>query len=65
MKNRVGKLKDAGIVVSVFIDADLKQVAKLGGEVLRQKTEIPGMGWYGIFKDPTGNVLAIYTSENP
>ena len=26
LKNRVGKLQDAGIVVSVFIDADLKQV---------------------------------------
>ena len=26
LKNKVGKLQDAGIVVSVFIDADLKQV---------------------------------------
>ncbi len=46
------------------IDADLKQVEKLGGTILHQKTEIPGMGWYGIFKDPTGNVLAVYTSAN-
>ena len=47
------------------IEADLKNVAKLGGTVLRQKTEIPGMGWFGIFKDPTGNVLALYTGMNP
>jgi len=47
------------------IDADLKNVQKLGGKVLTQKTEIPGMGWFGIFKDPTGNVLALYTSMNP
>lgn len=47
------------------IDADLKKVEKLGGKVLRQKTEIPGMGWYGVFQDPTGNVLALYTSMNP
>jgi uncharacterized protein len=47
------------------IDADLKNVQKLGGKVLNQKTEIPGMGWFGIFKDPTGNVLALYTSMNP
>ena len=47
------------------IEADLKQVEKLGGKMLHPKTEIPGMGWFGIFKDPTGNVLALYTSMNP
>jgi len=47
------------------IEADLKKVEKLGGKILHQKTEIPGMGWFGIFKDPTGNVLALYTSMNP
>lgn len=52
-------------IASDDIEADLKKVEKLGGKVLHQKTEIPGMGWYGIFKDPTGNVLGIYTSKNP
>jgi predicted enzyme related to lactoylglutathione lyase len=47
------------------IDADLKRVEKLGGSVVRPKTEIPGTGWYGVFKDPTGNTLALYTSMNP
>ncbi len=47
------------------IEADLKNVEKLGGRVLHQKTEIPGMGWFGIFQDPTGNVLALYTGMNP
>lgn len=47
------------------IEADLKTVVKLGGKVFRQKTEIPGMGWFGIFQDPTGNVLALYTDMNP
>ena len=46
------------------IDADLKMVEKLGGQIVKSKTEIPGMGWFGIFKDPTGNVLALYTSQN-
>jgi uncharacterized protein len=46
------------------IDADLKQVVKLGGSVVREKTEIPGTGWFGLFKDPTGNTLALYTSQN-
>ena len=52
-------------IASEDIEADLKKVEKLGGKVLHAKTEIPGMGWYGIFKDPTGNVLALYTSKNP
>ncbi|MBK9208172.1 MAG: VOC family protein [Anaerolineales bacterium] len=46
------------------IDADLKMVEKLGGQIVKSKTEIPGMGWCGIFKDPTGNVLALYTGQN-
>ncbi len=47
------------------IDADLKKVEKLGGKVIRSKTEIPNVGWFGMFKDPTGNVLALYTGMNP
>lgn len=44
------------------IDEDLEKVVELGGKVLHEKAEIPGNGWYGIFEDPTGNVLALYTS---
>ncbi len=47
------------------IEADLKNVEKLGGKVLHPKTEIPQTGWFAAFKDPTGNVLALYTSMNP
>ena len=47
------------------IEADLKKAEQLGGAVVTPKTEIPGTGWYGVFKDPTGNVLALYTSMNP
>ena len=46
------------------IEADLKKVEKLGGTVVHPKTEIPNMGWFGMFKDPTGNVLGLYTSAN-
>jgi uncharacterized protein len=47
------------------IETDLKKVEKLGGKILHAKSEIPGTGWYGVFQDPTGNVLALYTSMNP
>ena len=44
------------------IEADLKKVEQLGGKILHEKAEIPQTGWFGIFQDPTGNVLALYTS---
>jgi predicted enzyme related to lactoylglutathione lyase len=47
------------------IDADLKKVEELGGKVLRKKDEIPQTGWFAFFKDPTGNVVGLYTSMNP
>lgn len=67
--NAVSPENPAGRVL-VYIDsddieADLKMVEKLGGKVLQEKMEIPGTGWFGIFQDPTGNILALYTSMNP
>ena len=54
----------------VYIDStdivkDLEKVIQLGGKVIREKTEIAGMGWYGVFQDPNGNVRAVDTSLNP
>ena len=47
------------------IEADLKKAEALGATVVFQKSEIPNTGWYGMFKDPTGNTIALYTSMNP
>ena len=47
------------------IEADLIQVKELGGTVVAPKTEITGIGWFGVFLDPTGNKVALYTSRNP
>jgi predicted enzyme related to lactoylglutathione lyase len=52
-------------IASDDIEADLKKVEKLGGKTLHPKSEIPGTGWFGIFKDPTGNVLGLFTGTNP
>jgi predicted enzyme related to lactoylglutathione lyase len=52
--------------VTVYIDTediegDLARVEKFGGKTVVPKMEIPGIGWFAMFKDPTGNVLALYT----
>jgi predicted enzyme related to lactoylglutathione lyase len=56
--------------VTVYIDTDdierdLARIEKLGGEILMHKTEIQGVGWFAMFKDPTGNQLALYTDLHP
>jgi hypothetical protein len=32
----------------------------LGANVLKDKTEVPGMGWFSIFQDTTGAVIAVW-----
>jgi len=31
-----------------------------GGKTLLGKTEVPGVSWYALFADPTGNRMALY-----
>lgn len=47
------------------IEADLKQAESLGAKIIQEKMEIPQTGWFGIFQDPTGNKIALYTSMDP
>ena len=66
---QVGKDAKVGEVI-VYVDSDdiendLKKVEKLGGKVFVPKSEIPQTGWFGIFADPTGNMIALYTAMNP
>ncbi len=60
-----GKEHKAGDVVVYFatddIDGTLRKVESLGGRVLKPRTEIPGIGAYALFADPTGNRLALFT----
>lgn len=47
------------------LEADLKMVTSLGGTIVRPVTEIPTIGWYAVFKDPTGNMISLFKSLNP
>jgi len=48
-------------VASDDIGADLERAQSLGATVLRTKTEIPNIGWWGTFRDPSGNAVALFT----
>jgi predicted enzyme related to lactoylglutathione lyase len=43
------------------IDASLAKAESLGGTKVVPKTEIPGTGWFASFKDPTGNIVGLFT----
>src|SRR5918912_4124595 len=47
------------------IDESLRKVESAGGRVLVPKSEIPGIGWFAMFSEPTGNRMALYTSMRP
>lgn len=52
--------------VLIYVDsddiaADLNKARALGAEIIQERTEIPGRGWYGVFKDPTGNTIGLFT----
>jgi uncharacterized protein len=56
---------EAGDVV-VYLETDdidglLKKIEAKDGKTHLKKTEIPGMGWFAFFADPTGNRMALYT----
>jgi uncharacterized protein len=42
------------------VDTALKQIEAEGGSMLRPRTEIPGMGAFGYFRDPEGNVVGLW-----
>lgn len=42
------------------IDASTKKAKKLGAKVMKDVTEVMGMGWLSIIVDPTGAVLGFW-----
>jgi predicted enzyme related to lactoylglutathione lyase len=51
--------------VTVYIETDdvtasLLDVQKAGGTILMPEMEIPSTGKFGIFRDPQGNMLAVF-----
>ena len=61
--NPVQENYPAGTVIvyihSDDIDATLARVQELGGKILVPKSEIPGVGWFGMFADPSGNQVGL------
>lgn len=53
------------VLIYVYTDdipATLETAERLGATTITPKTEIPGMGWFGVFLDPAGNRIALHTA---
>ena len=37
-----------------------EKARSLGAQILKDKSEVPGMGWFSIFRDPTGALIALW-----
>ena len=47
-------------ILSNNIDATVNQITGAGGSIIQPKMEIPGMGWWALFQEPGGTMMAVY-----
>jgi predicted enzyme related to lactoylglutathione lyase len=45
------------------VDETIKKIEKSGGDILKPKSPIPGVGYYAFFKDTEGNRLGIMEED--
>jgi len=45
------------------IDAMLEKAVKLGAKKVKERTEIPNVGWFGLFTDLDGNTIGLFTPK--
>jgi predicted enzyme related to lactoylglutathione lyase len=50
-------------VLVADIEAATAKARALGGTVIKDVTEVKGMGWFSIFIDPTGATLGLWKSK--
>jgi hypothetical protein len=63
-----GILPGAHQMVTFYIEVDnaqsyMEKAVKLGGKVIMPPMTMPGMGDYGLFADPDGNVIGVFKDE--
>ncbi len=46
------------------IEQSLKEVEAAGGSTVTPRTPIPGMGAFGYFKDPEGNIMGLWETSD-
>ncbi|HVJ05016.1 MAG TPA: VOC family protein [Candidatus Saccharimonadales bacterium] len=55
-----------GWLAYVLVDdvkASTEKAKALGAKVMKDTTEVPGMGWFSFILDPTGSILGLWQSK--
>lgn len=52
-------------IMSKSVENTLRDIMEAGGIVLQPKMEIPGQGWWALFQEPGGTMMAIYEGLAP
>jgi predicted enzyme related to lactoylglutathione lyase len=45
------------------IHAATQKAKSLGAKIMKDVTEVPGMGWFSFIEDPTGSILGLWQSK--
>jgi len=45
------------------IEQKLSEINMSGGKVILPRTEIPQMGWFALFNDPTRNLIGLFSDK--
>ncbi len=45
------------------VRASTQKATSLGGKIMKDVTEVPGMGWFSIIQDPTGAILGLWQTK--
>ncbi len=52
-------------LLSEDLDADVRRIEAAGGKIRMAREEIPNVGWWALFEDPTGISLALFQPQSP
>ena len=64
--DRKDKITPGNIIIYIQTDdtnAMLAKAEKLGAKKITEKTEIPNVGWFGLFTDLDGNTIGLFTPK--
>jgi len=65
MKRQMPEQKPVNYISVESVDEYSKKVVKLGGQIVVQKMEIPGIGWWALALDPEGNQIGLFQTLQP
>jgi predicted enzyme related to lactoylglutathione lyase len=50
-------------VLVTDVAASTKRAKELGATIVKDKVEVPGMGWFSVILDPTGAALGLWQAQ--